>query len=195
MTPTTPAITGLIIAGGLARRMGGADKGLQLLAGRPLLAHVIERFAPQVDALLLNVNHHTAAYAAFGLPVVGDATPGYAGPLAGVQAGLQACTTPLLACVPCDVPLLPTDLVSRLCAGLVAARADVAVALAGGRQQAACMLCRREVLSGLTDFLNTGERKVGAWLASLNVAGVDFADAAAFANINTFDELQILEKP
>lgn len=188
-----PAVTGLIIAGGLARRMGGADKGLQLLGGRPLLAHIIERLAPQVDALLLNANHHTAAYAGFDLPLVSDVTPGYAGPLAGLQAGLQTCTTPLLACVPCDAPLLPTNLVDCLWAGLAAEHAELAVVVADGRQQAAFMLCRREVLRGLSDFLNAGERKVGAWLETLKVARVDFADAAAFANINTLEELQILE--
>lgn len=193
----TPEITGLIIAGGLARRMGGADKGLQLLAGRPLLAHVIERLSPQLAGgpLLLNANHHAAAYAAFGLPVIRDMNADYAGPLAGLQAGLQACRTPLLVCVPCDAPRLPMNLVDHLLAALQAEQADVAVALADGRQQALFMLCRREVLAGLTDFLAAGERKVGAWLRmpTLKVAEVDFADAAAFANINTLEELQILE--
>lgn len=186
-------MTGLIVAGGRARRMGGADKGLQTFAGRPLLAHVIERFAPQVDSLLLNVNHHAAAYAGFGLPLIGDAIPDYAGPLAGLHAGLQTCATPLLACVPCDAPLLPVDLVARLRAGLEAEEAELAVAMAGGRMQHAFMLCRRELLVSLTDFLASGERRIGAWLDGLKVARVPFADEAAFANINTLEELQNLE--
>lgn len=187
------AITGLIVAGGRARRMGGADKGLQAFAGRPLLAHVIERFAPQVDALLLNVNHHASAYAGFGLPVIGDVIPGYAGPLAGLHAGLQACPTPLLACVPCDAPLLPVDLVARLQAGLAAENAELAVPVAVGRMQHAFMLCRRELLPRLTDFLAGGECRIGAWLTGLKVAAVPFADETPFANINTLEELQNLE--
>jgi len=189
-----PAITGIVIAGGLARRMGGVDKGLQSLDGRPLLAHVIGRFAPQVDTLLINANHNAAAYAAFGYPLVEDAIPGYAGPLAGLQAGLAACNTPLLACVPCDSPFLPDELVARLAAALVAEEADIAVATANGRSHHAFLLCRREVLPGLSAYLAGGGRKIGLWLSGLKVAAVPFADEAAFANINTLEELKNLEK-
>ncbi len=187
------AITGLIIAGGLARRMGGVDKGLQPLGGRPLLAHVIERFAPQVDHLLINANHNGAAYAAFGYPLVADAIPGYAGPLAGLHAGLTACTTPLLASVPCDSPFLPRDFVARLRAALDLAGAQLAVARAGAHRHHAFMLCRREVLPGLTAYLDGGGRKIGLWYESLDVVEVPFADEEAFANINTLEELREYE--
>lgn len=189
---TAPQMTGLIIAGGLARRMDGADKGLQLLDGRPLLAHVIERFAPQVDRLLINANHNLAAYAAFGYPLIADRIAGYAGPLAGLEAGLAQCTTPLLATVPCDTPYLPRDLVARLYAALDAAQAQLAVATTAGWPQHACMLCRREVLPGLTAFLAGGGCRIGLWHETLNVVEVPFAGAegeAAFANINTLEEL------
>lgn len=192
-----PQITGLIIAGGLARRMGGSDKGMQLLHGKPLLAHVIERFAAQVDRLLINANHNPAAYAAyaaFGYPLVADTLEGYAGPLAGLQAGLAQCTTPLLATVPCDTPFLPRELVARLHAALDAAPAQLAVATTAGWTQHTFMLCRREVLPGLTAFLATGERSIGRWYATLDAVEVPFADEAAFANINTLEELEQFEQ-
>lgn len=186
----TTGITGLIIAGGLARRMGGSDKGLQALHGKPLLAHVIERFAPQVDPLLINANHNLVAYAAFGYPLVVDELAGYAGPLAGLHAGLLQCQTPLLATVPCDTPFLPRDLVGRLHAALVETQADLAVATTAGWTQHTCMLCRREVLPSLTAFLAAGERKIGRWYETLDIIKVPFDDEAAFANINTLEELE-----
>lgn len=189
-----PDITGLIIAGGLARRMGGSDKGLQSLRGQPLLAHVIERFAPQVDRLVINANHNVAAYAAFGYPLIADALEGYAGPLAGLQAGLAQCTTPLLATAPCDTPFLPRNLVARLHAALVEAQAPLAVATTAGWTQHTFMLCRREVLPSLAAFLATGERSIGRWYATLDAVEVPFADEAAFANINTLEELAQLER-
>jgi molybdopterin-guanine dinucleotide biosynthesis protein A len=190
----TPQITGLIIAGGLARRMGGSDKGLQMLRGKPLLAHVIERFAPQVDRLLINTNHNAAAYAAFGYPLIADTLDGYAGPLAGLQAGLAQCSTPLLATVPCDTPFLPCDLVARLHAALDVAQAQLALATTAGWTQHTFMLCRREVLPSLTAFLATGERSIGRWYATLDAVEVTFADEAAFANINTLEELAQFEQ-
>ena len=107
-------VTGLILAGGLGRRMGGRDKGLQPFRGRPMAAWAIERLAPQVDTLLVNANQNPASYAAFGYPVVPDRIAGFAGPLAGLHAGLSACETPLLVTAPCDSPFLPEDLVDPL---------------------------------------------------------------------------------
>ena len=104
-------ITGVVLAGGQGRRMGGVDKGLQLLNGRPMIAHVIARLAPQVGDIVINANQNREAYAAFGHPVVPDAIEGYAGPLAGLHAGLQAATQPLVVTAPCDSPFLPEDLV------------------------------------------------------------------------------------
>ena len=186
-------ITGVVLAGGLGRRMGGVDKGLQLLNGRPLVSHVIERLAPQVDELLINANQNLEAYAAFGYPVVPDRIAGFAGPLAGLHTGLLACETPLLVTAPCDSPFLPEDLVARLRAALEAAGADLAVAQTGTQPHPVFSLVRREVLDGLTAFLEAGGRKVDAWYAALKVAEVPFADEAAFANINTLDELKQLE--
>lgn len=186
-------ITGLILAGGLGRRMGGRDKGLQPFRGRPMAAWAIERLAPQVDALLINANQNLEAYAAFGYPMVADRIAGFAGPLAGLHTGLLACETPLLATVPCDSPFLPDDLVAKLNAALVAAGADIAVAKTGDQPHPVFSLVRREVLDSLAAFLEAGGRKVDTWYAALKVAEVPFADERAFANINTLEELNQLE--
>jgi molybdopterin-guanine dinucleotide biosynthesis protein A len=186
-------IIGLILAGGLGRRMGGRDKGLQPFRGRPMAAWAIERLAPQVDALLINANQNLDQYAAFGYPVVPDRIAGFAGPLAGLHTGLTACETPLLVTAPCDSPFLPADLVARLRASLEAAGADLAVAKTGNQPHPVFSLVRREVLDGLTVFLEAGGRKVDAWYAALKTVEVPFADERAFANINTLEELNELE--
>ncbi len=186
-------ITGLILAGGLGRRMGGRDKGLQPFRGKPMAAWAIARLAPQVGALLINANQNLEAYAAFGHPVIPDRIAGFAGPLAGLHTGLLACETPLLVTTPCDSPFLPEDLVARLRDALEAAGADLAVAKTGEQPHPVFSLVRREVLDGLTAFLEAGGRKVDAWYAALKVAEVPFPDERAFANINTLEELNELE--
>ncbi len=187
-------VTGLILAGGLGRRMGGRDKGLEPLGGRPMVALVIDRLAPQVDALLINANRHQDRYRAFGRPVIGDEIGGFVGPLAGLHAGLKHCTTPLLATVPCDSPFLPLDLVARLGEGLESAGAMAAVARTAEGIQPVFALLRREILTDLDDFLSTGGRSIRAWLERLSPVAVDFADAAAFANINTPEDLLALDR-
>ncbi|MDD5250013.1 MAG: molybdenum cofactor guanylyltransferase [Rhodocyclaceae bacterium] len=182
-------VTGLVLAGGLGRRMGGVDKGLQTLNGKPMAAWVLERLEPQVGALLINANQNPEAYGRFGKAVIADRIGGFAGPLAGLHAGLAACTTALLVSAPCDSPFLPLDLVARLHDGLERADAELAVARSGGRLQPVFALMRRGVFASLDEFLAGGGRKVDAWFASLAVATVDFRDAMAFANINTRDEL------
>ena len=115
---TRALVTGLVLAGGLGRRMSadgaGVDKGLALLGGRPMVAHVIDRLAPQVGTLLINANRNADRYAAFAHPVIPDAIEGYAGPLAGLHAGMRAAATPWIVTAPCDSPFLPEDLVARL---------------------------------------------------------------------------------
>ncbi|MDP3874135.1 molybdenum cofactor guanylyltransferase MobA [Methyloversatilis sp.] len=186
-------ITGLVLAGGLGRRMGGIDKGLQEFRGEPMVAQVIRRFAPQVDALIVNANQNIERYAAFGHPVVPDVITGYAGPLAGLHAGLNACRTPLLVTSPCDSPFLPLDLVARLHEALEREGADLAVARTGEQSHPVFSLVRRHVLPGLTDFLDGGGRKVDLWYSALKVVEVSFDDQPdAFANINTLNELAAL---
>jgi molybdopterin-guanine dinucleotide biosynthesis protein A len=189
-------ITGVILAGGLGRRMGGIDKGLQELRGRPMTAWVIERLAPQVDELLINANQNGERYAAFGHRVVPDQIPDFAGPLAGLHAALSAAAHPLVATAPCDSPFLPADLISRLFAALTASDADLAVARTFDQPHPVFCLCKREVLPHLTEFLESGGRKIDRWYATLKVVEVAFDDEAeAFENINTREELGRFEKP
>jgi len=183
-------ITGVILAGGLGRRMGGTDKGLQELRGQPMVHWVIERLAPQVDELLINANQNGERYAAFGHRVVPDQIPDFAGPLAGLHAALAAATHPLVATAPCDSPFLPADLVFRLFSALTVANADLAVARTFDQSHPVFCLCRREVLPHLTEFLESGGRKVDRWYSTLQVVEVAFDDEAeAFENINTREEL------
>jgi len=188
-----PEVTGVILAGGQGRRMGGADKGLQLLDGRPLAQWVLDRLAPQVAAVLISANRNLPRYAEFGCPVLPDRIADSAGPLAGVQAALAQAATPLLQTVPCDSPFLPGDLVARLHAELTGQGAQLAVARSGGRVHRACCLLRCDLAPRLDAFLASGERKVGLWHASLDVVEVDFDDSdGAFANLNTADDLAAL---
>ncbi len=186
----TTETCGLILAGGQGRRMGGVDKGLQPLQGKPLLQHVIERLSPQVDRLLINANQNLERYAEFGCPVVPDRIGGFAGPLAGLDAGLNATDAPLMVTVPCDSPFLPHDLVERLATARSEIDADVAVARTGSQPHPVFALICTRVRCHLADFLSRGERKIDLWYASLRVVEVAFDDEAdAFANINTRAEL------
>jgi len=188
-------ITGLVLAGGQGRRMGNVDKGLQLLRGRPMIAWVLDRFAPQVSEVLINANQNLDEYARFGHRVVPDEIGGYAGPLAGLHAGLKVAAHPFLATVPCDSPFLPTDLVQRLHDALIEVHADVAVAKTGTQPHPVFSLVRSSVLAHLTHFLDGGGRKIDAWYASLKVIEVPFDDQPeAFSNINTREELAGFEK-
>ncbi len=188
-------ITGLILAGGQGRRMGGVDKGLQMFRGKRLVDHVYERLAPQVGGIIINANQNHDAYKSFGVRVVSDAIGNFAGPLAGLHAGLSVSRRPYLATVPCDSPFLPEDLVERLRARLNASGAAIAVAKTGGRPEPVFCLVRSSVLESLTAFLKSGGRKVYDWYASLPLVEVDFDDqAAAFSNINTAAQLEGLEQ-
>ena len=187
-------ITGVILAGGLGRRMGGIDKGLCKLRGKPMVAWVLERFAPQVGEVLINANQNLDAYARFGQRVIADTIGGFAGPLAGLQRGLSEARHPLVATVPCDSPFLPADLVVRLNAALQAQQAQLAVARTGDQSHPVFCLCRRDVLPHLSEFLAGGGRKIDAWYATLRVTEVAFDDEPdAFSNINTPDELRTFE--
>jgi molybdenum cofactor guanylyltransferase len=153
MTIARADVTGIVLAGGQGRRMGSVDKGFVELDGRPLVAHVIARLAPQVHALIVNANQNAERYAAFGLPVVADAIGGFAGPLAGLHAGLSLATTPFVATSPCDSPFLPGDLVARLAAAFDAQSIDLAVARTFLQPHPVFALARRSLLPHLAQFL------------------------------------------
>ena len=195
MSAVRDTVTGIVLAGGQGRRMGGVDKGLVELDGRPLVAHVLDRFAPQVGDVLINANQNTERYAGFGHPVVADAVGGVAGPLAGLHAGLTRATRSLVCTVPCDSPFLPEDLVARLATAQATLDADVAVAKTGTQPHPVFALVRRAVLPHLTAFLAGGGRKIDVWYSTLTVVEVAFDDVeAAFRNINTRDELAAAQR-
>ena len=190
-----PAVTGIVLAGGLGRRMGGVDKGLKPLGGKPMAQWAIERLAPQVDEILINANQNLDEYRAFGHAVIPDAIGGFAGPLAGLHRGLTEARHDLVATVPCDSPFLPADLVVRLLGALEAHNAQLAVARTGDQPHPVFCLCRRSVLPGLSAFLAQGGRKIDAWYAALKVVEVAFDDEPdAFSNINTEAELRLAQQ-
>ncbi len=187
-------ITGLILAGGLGRRMGNVDKGLAKFNSRPMIASVIDRIQPQVDELIINANRNLEAYQAFGYRVVSDAIEGFAGPLAGLERGLVEAAHEFVATCPCDSPFLPMDLVTRLAATFADSSIDLAVAKTGTQSHPVFCVVRRSVHHHLREFLSSGGRKIDAWYATLRTIEVSFDDdAAAFANINTTSELHDLE--
>jgi len=169
--------------------MGGVDKGLRLLNGKPLIAHVIDRLTPQVDTILISANRNEVEYRRFGYPVQADGIPGFIGPLAGLHAGLIACATPLLVTAACDSPLLPSDLVAQLRAALTSTDSRIAVPRTLDGLQPTFALMRRDVLPALDACLAAGERSLQSCFRQLGMTAVDFPDSGAFANINTPEEL------
>ena len=184
-------VSGLVLAGGQGRRMGGVDKGLELLQGRPMIAWVLERLEPQVNEVLVSANQNLDRYAAFGHRILTDEVGGFAGPLAGLERGLATARHELLVTAPCDSPFLPAQLVVRLHQRLVQADAELAVARTGNQPHPVFCLCKRSLHSSLRDYLAAGGRKIDAWYAGLEMVEVAFDDVPeAFSNINTRGELE-----
>jgi len=192
-TVTRTAITGVILAGGQGKRMGGVDKGRFEVAGRPLLEYVLEALRPQVDDILINANRNQEQYAALGCAVVNDELSGFPGPLAGVAAAMARAETPWILTVPCDAPLLPVDLAGRLAQ---AARPDSEVIIAhdGERDQRLFALWRRDLLASLRAFLAGGGHAVHRWLHGHTLARADFSDCPqAFTNVNSPEQAAAIE--
>jgi molybdenum cofactor guanylyltransferase len=206
------SITGLVLAGGRGQRMGGADKGLQMLHGQPLAAHVLARLAPQVGTLMISANRNRDTYAELGAPwqarVIADTLADFPGPLAGLLAGLRAvsqnavdteATTEWLLSAPCDSPWLPADLAVRLADAARAQGVPIATATTTDAAGEVSLhpvfaLVHVSLADDLAAFLDAGERKVRAWYARHRAAEVAFADERAFYNINSFQELADLDR-
>jgi len=191
------AVTGMILAGGKSRRMGGGDKSLSLLGGRPLIAHVIDRIRPQVSDLIVNAAADGERFREFGLEVVCDVIEGQAGPLAGVLTGMEWLSENRPGCewlltVPVDTPFLPPDLVRRLAEAVSNDKADMACALSGGRTHPVIGLWPAR-LSGVLRHALTVEdvRKIDAWTARYRIAHVEFATVPQdpFFNVNRPEDL------
>jgi molybdenum cofactor guanylyltransferase len=187
-------ISAIILSGGRATRMNGVDKGLVQLQQKPLIAHVIARLRPQVDAILINANREIATYESFDLPVLKDENNEFIGPLAGFLLGLKHAKHEYVLTVPCDSPLLPLDLVERLLNGMAASRMDIACASSDQNTHPVFCLMKKSVLPSLTEYLASGERKVSTWQKNQKYVEVDFSDCSeAFTNLNTVEDLAALE--
>ena len=183
-------ITGAILAGGQARRMGGADKGLMTLHGKPLITYVIDILTPQVGTLIINANRNIDQYSALGYPIIQDAVLGQAGPLAGIASALRAAKTDYVLVVPCDSPYLPHDLAARLAAALTQEHAEVAVAHDGTRMQPVVALLQCDLAEDILQSIQRGHNKTERWMTSRRLALADFSDQPqAFKNINTPEDM------
>lgn len=186
-------ITGVVLAGGRASRMGGKDKGLVELAGRPLIEHVLERLRPQVGELLINANRNIVTYSAYAR-VVSDSISDFAGPLAGMLTAMEHANTAYILTVPCDGPYLPDDLAARLSEALQAKQASVAVVHDGQRLQPVYALLDCGLQDSLRQYLLNGDRKIDLWFQSQAMVSVAFAeDDRLFININRPEELDSVE--
>jgi molybdenum cofactor guanylyltransferase len=187
-------ITGLVLAGGQGSRLGGRDKGLTQVAGKPLIAHVLNRLKPQVNSIIISANRNIEQYGQWQCPVVVDTLRDFQGPLAGIAAALPEIKTDYLLVVPCDLPLLPLDLVDRLWVAMDDEEADMAIAHDGEQLQHLCALIRRSAAASVYEFLDEGERAVKEWANRMFPAVAWFADQAqAFRNINSEDDLRDVE--
>ena len=185
-------ITALVLAGGRGSRMGSVDKGLQPFDGEPLVARVLRGMAPQVGTILISANRNRARYEATGHAVVADLIGDGAGPLAGLHAGLAACTTEFLVAVPCDAPFVPPDLVARLAAA-VDDDIDLAVVRTGAHLHPVFCLMRRSLVDDLAAYLAADGRAVHRWIERVRHRAVSFDDEQAFLNLNTLVELRAAE--
>ena len=189
-------ITGVILAGGRATRMGGEDKGLIQLHGNYLINHVITALRPQVDTLFINANRNQDRYRELtDLPIISDIIAEYPGPLAGIATGLQHATTEYVFFTPCDSPLIPEDLVARLYQAMQQQQAAISTVMIDGYLQPVFALIQRRLLPELLEFLDSGQRKVEMWYRHYPLVSVDFSDQSAnFVNLNSPEELAQLDR-
>lgn len=186
-------VTGVVLAGGMARRMGGADKGWVDLEGKPLIHHALTVMEPEVTQVLVNANRSLDAYKALGFPVITDIQGDYQGPLMGMATGLKHAITPWVAFIPCDSPRLPINTVSRLISAQKQSGHSIVVASDGKRLQPVVALIKRDLFDDLLVALELGERKVERWFAQVGYAEADFSDCVdAFVNVNRQDDLDAL---
>jgi molybdenum cofactor guanylyltransferase len=194
MDQTLPLI-GVILAGGQAKRMGGIDKGLVEVGGRPMIEWIIERLSPQVDVIVINANRNHERYARYGYPVVADDFGDYEGPLAGFAAAMAHAGSGALLTVPCDSPAPPPDLAQRLTSALKQDGADLAVAHDGERLQPVYALLPVTLLESLRAFLAAGDRKIDLWYAHHHMATADFSDCGdAFLNLNRPEDMERIQQ-
>ena len=187
-------ITGVILAGGQARRMEGQDKGLVQLGDKPLIEWTIDSLSPQVGSIMINANRNFEIYHRYKLRIIADYYDDFCGPLAGMASAMIKIKTPLMATVPCDSPFIPDDLIVRLYQSLEKNNADIAVAHNGERIQPVFTLMKTTLSSSIRTFLESGGRKIDKWFEEHKLAITDFSDKPdMFLNINTPEDLEMIE--
>ncbi|WP_439291001.1 molybdenum cofactor guanylyltransferase MobA [Lonepinella koalarum] len=183
-------ISAVILAGGKARRMQGADKGLQILAGKPLVEHILRRLQAQLEDIAINANRHIEQYQQFGLPVFSDELVDFQGPLSGILTGLKRAETDYVLFVPCDCPFLPLNLLEKLKSAVLISQSLVAYASDGEREHPTFCLISRQLFPVLSAYLNQGERRMLQFMREQGAVAVDFSEQKnAFRNFNTLQEL------
>jgi len=179
-------VAAVILAGGKAMRMQGADKGLVTLKGKPMITYVIQALKVQLDEILINANRNKHKYQEFGYPVISDLTDGYLGPLAGILSGLKATRKEFLLVVPCDSPNLSGVILAKLYKNIKQNRADIAVAHDGNRMHPVFALIKTTLMDSLDEYLADGGRKIDEWYFLHNCCVVQFTDSPEiFNNINS----------
>ena len=189
-----PKVTGVILAGGLARRMNNLDKGLINYNSRQMVSYAIAALASVVDLSIINANRNREQYQTFGLPVVADQTDSFDGPLAGILTAMLYIEADLLVVIPCDSPLIKAEHLKKLLATRAKDNSDVAVAFDGERLHPVFLAIKTSLKNSLQDYLNNGQRKADLWLKQQKMVEADFSDEPEiFVNINTQTELSELE--
>ena len=187
-------VSGVVLAGGRAQRMGGLDKGLLAYRDQPLVSYALTALRQVVDQCLISANRHHDRYGAFGVPVLGDGNDHFDGPLAGILAAMQAANHPRLLVVPCDSPLITATHLQRLLLALDG-QTEIAVAFDGERLHPVFAALKTDLQNDLRGFLLGGERKLGLWMQSSVCVNVDLSDQPqVFFNVNTQQDLLMLEK-
>ncbi len=187
-------VTGVVLAGGLARRMGGQDKGLIDYNGRAMIEYALEAIVPVVDEVFINANRNLDRYRVYGQPVISDQTETFDGPLAGVLSALSKSTSDILLVIPCDSPLVKSRHLNKMLDVRAEADADVSVAFDGKRLHPVFLALKKSLAPSLRRFLASGQRKIDVWLEQHHAVRVDYSDTPEiFLNVNTMEELSELE--
>lgn len=195
MSPRSITVTGVVLAGGRARRMGGGDKGLIDFAGKPLISYALSAIRPVVDDIIINANRNRDKYREFGFPVAADENRAFDGPLAGILSAMTRSKADYLLTLPCDCPLIDSAIIERMIATMEADPVDCLVADDGERLHPVVLLIDRRLEDDLRAYLNGGERKIDRWFMRHRWQAVNFSDRPeAFRNVNTPEELAQLER-
>ncbi len=187
-------VSGVVLAGGLARRMDKQDKGLIEYHNKPMVSYAVEAMSQVTETVIINANRNLKAYGQFSCEVISDQTNNFDGPLAGVLAAMNHTKTDILLVMPCDSPLIKSQHLQKLLTALIEKEVDIAVAFDGERLHPVLLALKTSLQHSLADYLQQGQRKIDKWLNQHALYQVDFSqEADIFLNINTLSELQALQ--